>query len=99
MKFLKAVFLASSLLLASISYAQGPEEICHNAVKSDLNIKRQLTENPESLKELLQYINNSSAKSLMKEMLREKAFWVYNRRDLPNDKFSQLSFAICMASQ
>lgn len=98
MKFIKAAVLVVALATATSTFAdsRGNEELCHDVAESDLPIKRSLQEDPSSFKELLMYIDESEKNFRKKAGLREKAYWVFNRKDLPDDLFQKLSFLRCI---
>lgn len=99
MKFIKSVIFALVCSTATVTIAQSREELCHNAAESDVVIKRSLQKDPSSLADFLRYIDEVEKNPRMKAALREKAFWVYNRRNLPDDSFMRLSVTMCLLAQ
>ena len=99
MKIIRVVVLMLALITATATFAdsRGDEELCHDVAESDLPIKRSLQKDPSSLKGLLMYIDESEKNLRKKAGLREKAYWVFNRKDLPDDLFQKLSFLRCIA--
>ena len=96
MKFIKIIMLTSALIVSTTTLAQSREELCHNAAESDVVIKRSLQKDPSSFAGFLRYIDEVEKNPRMKAALREKAFWVYNRRSLPEGEFTRLSIVRCL---
>ena len=96
MKFIKSVAIFMALIASTSTFAQSREELCHNAAESDIAIKRSLQKDPSSFAGFLRYIDEVEKNPRMKAALREKAFWVYNRRSLPEEEFTRLSIARCL---
>ena len=96
MKFIKITALVLALVVSTATLAQSREELCHNAAESDVVIKRSLQKDPNSFAGFLRYIDEVEKNPRMKAALREKAFWVYNRRSLPEEEFTRLSIARCL---
>ena len=98
MKFIKSIVLALACTFATVSYAQSREELCHNAAESDVEIKRSLQKDPNSFADFLRYIDEVEKNPKMKAALREKAFWIYNRKHLSDADVRRLSFLRCITS-
>ena len=96
MKFIKITALVLALVASTATLAQSREELCHNAAESDIAIKRSLQKDPSSFAGFLRYIDEVEKNPKMKAALREKAFWVYNRRSLPEEEFTRLSITRCL---
>ena len=96
MKFIKITALVLALVASTATLAQSREELCHNAAESDVMIKRSLQKDPNSFAGFLRYIDEVEKNPRMKAALREKAFWVYNRRSLPEEEFTRLSIVRCL---
>ena len=96
MKFIKITALVLALVASTATLAQSREELCHNAAESDIAIKRSLQKDPSSFTGFLRYIDEVEKNPRMKAALREKAFWVYNRRSLPEGEFTRLSIVRCL---
>ena len=96
MKFIKITALVLALVASTATLAQSREELCHNAAESDIAIKRSLQKDPSSFTGFLRYIDEVEKNPRMKAALREKAFWVYNRRSLPEEEFTRLSITRCL---
>ena len=96
MKFIKTTALVLALVASTATLAQSREELCHNAAESDIAIKRSLQKDPSSFAGFLRYIDEVEKNPRMKAALREKAFWVYNRRSLPEEEFTRLSITRCL---
>ena len=96
MKFIKITMLTFALVASTATLAQSREELCHNASESDIAIKRSLQKDPSSFAGFLRYIDEVEKNPKIKAALREKAFWVYNRRSLPEEEFTRLSIVRCL---
>ena len=99
MKFIKIAmftFALIALIASTATLAQSREELCHNAAESDIAIKRSLQKDPSSFAGFLRYIDEVEKNPKIKAALREKAFWVYNRRNLPEEDFTRLSVVRCL---
>jgi hypothetical protein len=88
--------LTFALITSTTALAQSREELCHNAAESDVVIKHSLQKDPSSFADFLRYIDEVEKNPRMKAALREKAFWVYNRRSLPEEEFTRLSIVRCL---
>lgn len=96
MKFIKITALVLALVASTATLAQSREELCHNAAESDVVIKRSLQKDPNSFAGFLRYIDEVEKNPRIKAALREKAFWVYNRRSLREEEFTRLSIVRCL---
>ena len=96
MKFIKITMLTFALVASTATLAQSREELCHNAAESDVVIKRSLQKDPNSFAGFLRYIDEVEKNPKIKAALREKAFWVYNRRSLQEEEFTRLSIVRCL---
>ena len=97
MKAIKITTLAVTLAVSTISYAKNSEELCHNVAESDVVIKKSLQKDPSSFAGFLRYIDEAEKNPKIKAALREKAFWVYNRRNLTDEEFTRLSVIWCLS--
>ena len=95
MKFILTLALAT-VFTVSNSYAQGIEEICHEYAKSDVELKEFFSNNPKTFPHYLKLIEERKDSSHMKAMLRERAYWTYNRRTMSNEDIQRLSFIRCL---
>ena len=98
MKFIKITALVLALVASTATLAQSREELCHNAAESDVVIKRSLKKDPSSFADFLRYIDEVEKNPKMKAALREKAFWIYNRKHLSDADVRRLSLLRCIAS-
>lgn len=94
MKFIKVSVLALALFVSTASIARGVEEICHEFVAADLEVKQLLQANSNGLENMLRSIDKEKNPKL-KSIMRERVFWTYNRLDLPEDTFRRLAFLRC----
>ena len=97
MKFIKGFILAATLVLATSVFANTQEEVCYNSVEAEITLKRLLSLHPDKLNVYLEILDKRNTTPEVKKRLRESAFWVYNRKDLPETDFRELSFRRCIA--
>jgi hypothetical protein len=96
MKFIKGFILTATLVLATSVFANTQEEVCYNSVEAEITLKRLLNLHPGKLSVYLEILDKRNATPEVKKRLRETAFWVYNRKDLPENDFKELSFMRCI---
>ena len=96
MKFIKGFILTATLVLATSVFANTQEEVCYNSVEAEITLKRLLNLHPDKLSVYLEILDKRNATPEVKKRLRETAFWVYNRKDLPENDFRELSFMRCV---
>ena len=97
MKFIKGFILAATLVIAASVSANTQEEVCYNSVGAEVTLKRLLSLHPDKLSVYLEILDKRNTTPEVKKRLRETAFWVYNRKDLPENDFRELSFMRCIA--
>lgn len=97
MKFIKGFILTATLVLATSVSASTQEEVCYNSVGAEVKLKRLLNLHPDKLSVYLEILDERNTTPEVKKRLRETAFWVYNRKDLPENDFRELSFMRCIA--
>ena len=95
MKFIKTAIFITVLALAFAVSAKSSEEVCYDAVKNDLVLKQMILDNPSNLQGFLDHIEKGKHNPSLKAFMREKAFWVFNRKDVSEELFSKLSFLRC----
>ena len=98
MKFTKIAGIATAVLISFSLHAESNEELCSNVADRDVVIKNQFQRDAKELKNLLQLIDESDSKPRNKVRLREKAYWVYNRKEIDDGSFRRLSFLKCITS-
>ena len=91
MKFISAISISFALVCGSV-YAQGTEEICHISANNDVELKKFFNSNPKAFPRYLELIEERKDSTQMKARLRERVYWVYNRRSLSDDDIQRLSF-------
>ena len=96
MKFVKGFILAATLLLATSVFANTQEDVCYNSVGAEITLKRLLNLHPDKLSVYLEILDKRNTTPEVKKRLHETAFWVYNRKDLPENDFRELSFMMCI---
>lgn len=95
MKFILAIALSFALICGN-AYAQGTEEICHISASNDVKLKRFFNSNPKAFPRYLELLEESKYPSKMKVRLRERVYWVYNRRSMSDEDVQRLSFIRCL---
>lgn len=96
MKFIKGFILTATLVFATSVFANTQEEVCYNSVEAEITLKRLLNLHPDKLSIYLEILDKRNTTPEIKKRLRETAFWVYNRKDLPENDFRELSFMRCV---
>ena len=97
MKFIKGFILTATLVIATSVFANTQDEVCYNSVEAEITLKRLLNLHPDKLSVYLEILDKHNTTLEVKKRLRETAFWVYNRKDLPENDFRELSFMRCVA--
>lgn len=97
MKFIKAVVLVLALLVSTVAFSQGREEICHNVAEADVKIKQLFQEDPDNFKDFLNRIETTEKNPKIRAGLRERLYWVYNHKDLSDSLLWKLSYLQCSA--
>ena len=95
MKFIKTVVL-SLTLIASSAYSMGTEELCNLHSTRNVELKEFFNKHPRAFPLYLEENEKSKETSKFKERLRERAFWVYNRKNMPDEDIQRLSFIRCL---
>ena len=95
MKFISAIALAA-VFTVSNSYAQGTEEICYTSASNDVELKKFFNSNPKAFPRYLELLEERKDSARMKARLRERVYWVYNRRSMSDEDVQRLSFIRCL---
>ena len=95
MKFILAIVL-NLVLVCGSTYAQGTEEICHTSASNDVELKKFFNSNPKAFPRYLELLEERKDSTRMKARLRERVYWVYNRRSMSDEDIQRLSFIQCL---
>jgi len=95
MKFIKVATLVLALSVSAVVSAKGVEEFCHDVANADVDVKQLFQEDTNALKGILEQVNKSEKNPKIKAALRERVYWVYNRKDLSDELLRKLSFLQC----
>ena len=95
MKFISTLALSFALICGN-AYAQGTEEICHTSASNDVELKKFFNSNPKAFPRYLELLEERKDSARMKARLRERVYWVYNRRTLSDEDIQRLSFIQCL---
>ncbi len=96
MKFIKAAVLSVFLSVPVISAAMGTEELCNLSAERSVELKHFFNSYPEAFSRFLEKTQQSKHDAKFKARLRERAYWVYNRRTLSDEDIQRLSFIQCL---
>lgn len=91
----KTLITIALALSASLSFAQGSEEICYETAKVNSELRRLFRESPDAFQSYLQKIEASVYPKRIKEKVKESAYWVKNNQDLPEDIFRKMAYLRC----
>ena len=97
MKFIKSIVLALACTFATVSYAEGIEEVCHNRAEINVRLKNVLVNDPDFLAVALEQNEKTKIKPEVKAMVRENYFWVNNRKNMSDEDIRRLSFISCLS--
>ena len=95
MKFISTLALSFALICGN-AYAQGTEEICYTSASNDVELKKFFNSNPKAFPRYLELLEERKDSAQMKARLRERVYWVYNRRGMPDEDVQRLSFIRCL---
>ena len=97
MKFIKSVIFALACSTATVTFAEGIEEVCHNRAEINVRLKQVLVNDPGFLAVALERNEKAKIKPEVKAMIRENYFWVNNRKNMSDDDIRRLSFISCLS--
>lgn len=93
---MKKTLIALTLALAaSLSFAQGKEEVCYDLTNAHVSLRNLFNRDSDSFELYLEKINASSFPTKMKNKLRENAYWVKNNQDVSEDIFRKMAYLRC----
>ena len=96
MKFIKSIALVLACTFATASYAQGTEEICNLSAERSVELKHFFNSHPKAFSRFLEETQQSNHDTKLKARIRERAYWVYNRRTMPDEDVQRLAFIRCL---
>ena len=96
MKFIKSIALALACTFTAASYAQGTEELCNLSAERSVELKHFFNSHPEAFTRFLEKNQQSNHDAKFKARIRERAYWVYNRRTMPDEDIQRLAFIKCL---
>ena len=97
MKFIKSVIFALACSTATVTFAEGIEEVCHNRAEINVRLKQVLVNDPGFLAVALERNEKAKIKPEVKAMIRENYFWVNNRKNMSDEDIRRLSFISCLS--
>ncbi|MCZ2397818.1 MAG: hypothetical protein LC100_14910 [Chitinophagales bacterium] len=97
MKFVTPLVLVATLSFAASAQAQGTEELCHRSAENIVRMKQLMKIDPLFLPSALEDNSKSKSKQVVKDLVRERLFYAYNRKDMPDKDVWQLAFIDCLA--
>ena len=96
MKFIKAAVLSVFLSVPVISAAMGTEELCNLSAERSVELKHFFNNYPNAFSRFLEETQQSNHDTKLKARIRERAYWVYNRRTMPDEDVQRLAFIRCL---
>ena len=97
MKFIKSAIFALACSTATVTFAEGIEEVCHNRAEINVRLKQVLVNDPGFLAVALERNEKAKIKPEVKAMIRENYFWVNNRKNMSDEDIRRLSFISCLS--
>lgn len=96
MKFIKSIVLSLACTFTVASYAMGTEELCNLSAERSVELKHFFNSHPEAFTRFLEKNQQSNHDAKFKARIRERAYWVYNRRTMPEEDIQRLAFIQCL---
>lgn len=98
MKFVTPLVLAVTLSFAVSAQAQGIEELCHRSAENIVRMKQLMKIDPLFLPSALEDNSKSKSEQAVKDLVRERLFYAYNRKDMSDEDVRRLAFIKCLSS-
>ena len=96
MKFIKSIALSLACTFTVASYAMGTEELCNLSAERSVELKHFFNNYPNAFSRFLEETQQSNHDTKLKARIRERAYWVYNRRTMPDEDVQRLAFIRCL---
>lgn len=96
MKFIKSAVVSIFLFMPLLSTAMGTEELCNLSAERSVELKHFFNSHPKAFSRFLEENQQSNHDAKLKARIRERAYWVYNRRTMPDEDVQRLAFIQCL---
>ena len=96
MKLIKSVVVSMFLFMLLFSPAMGTEELCNLSAERSVELKHFFNSHPNAFSRFLEETQQSNHDTKLKARIRERAYWVYNRRTMPDKDVQRLAFIRCL---
>lgn len=96
MKLIKSAVVSMFLFIPLLSPAMGTEELCNLSAERSVELKHFFNSHPKSFSRFLEETQQSNHDTKLKARIRERAYWVYNRRTMPDEDVQRLAFIRCL---
>ena len=96
MKLIKSAVVSMFLFMPLLSTAMGTEELCNLSAERSVELKHFFNNYPNAFSRFLEETQQSNHDTKLKARIRERAYWVYNRRTMPDEDVQRLAFIRCL---
>ena len=96
MKLIKSAVVSMFLFMPLLSTAMGTEEICNLSAERSVELKHFFNNYPNAFSRFLEETQQSNHDTKLKARIRERAYWVYNRRTMSDEDVQRLAFIRCL---
>ena len=96
MKLIKSAVVSMFLFMPLLSTAMGTEELCNLSAERSVELKHFFNSHPNAFSRFLEETQQSNHDTKLKARIRERAYWVYNRRTMPDEDVQRLAFIRCL---
>ena len=96
MKLIKSAVVSMFLFMPLLSTAMGTEELCNLSAERSVELKHFFNSHPNAFSRFLEETQQSNHDTKLKARIRERAYWVYNRRTMSDEDVQRLAFIQCL---
>ena len=96
MKLIKSAVVSMFLFMPLLSTAMGTEELCNLSAERSVELKHFFNSHPNAFSRFLEETQQSNHDTKLKARIRERAYWVYNRRTMSDEDVQRLAFIRCL---
>ena len=96
MKLIKSAVVSMFLFMPLLSPAMGTEELCNLSAERSVELKHFFNSHPKAFSRFLEETQQSNHDTKLKARIRQRAYWVYNRRTMPDEDVQRLAFIRCL---
>ena len=96
MKLIRSAVVSMFLFMPLLSPAMGTEELCNLSAERSVELKHFFNSHPKAFSRFLEENQQSNHDTKLKARIRERAYWVYNRRTMSDEDVQRLAFIRCL---